>query len=140
MRIRETMQKEIGERMENRNDPPNTGDVSKWDCGSPLYDSFELVSIYSRLDRGLTITTTTDHTRGTRDYNSSFPSKIMSENLNLQCQCEKKRKTHRFSWLFRLALSISRALALWKSKQECPRHRLQSGFASEAHNKMGDHS
>ncbi|KAH9294420.1 hypothetical protein KI387_040376, partial [Taxus chinensis] len=27
--------------------------VSSWDCGSPLYDSYELVSMFNQLDRGL---------------------------------------------------------------------------------------
>lgn len=115
------------EQRANRNNPANTVEVSKWDCGSPLYDSFELVSIYSRLDRGLAITTTTDqNARGRRGYNSSFPCKFVSENVNLQCECCKKRKRNRFGTLFRLAFGMSRTL--WRSDLECPRHRVHSRY------------
>ncbi|GLJ46189.1 hypothetical protein SUGI_0972860 [Cryptomeria japonica] len=38
-------------RMENNSKRPKN--ISSWDCGSPLYDSYELVSIFNQLDRGL---------------------------------------------------------------------------------------
>lgn len=105
-----------------RNEGVNVSNI--WDCGSPLYDSYEIVSFFNQLDRGLiTPPEATDHT-GKQEIpcNPIFPSKFNSENVNLNCKCNKMKK-HRFRWFFRFAFNISRALALWASDDECPRHR-----------------
>lgn len=107
-------------------------DVSIWDCGSSLYDSYEIVSFFNLLDRGLITpapAAAADHTSSSNcnggqkiPCNPTCSSKFIVENVNLRCKCNKLKK-HRFRWFFRLAFNISRSVALWASDEECPRHR-----------------
>lgn len=108
------------------NDNPNV-----WDCGSPLYDSYEVVSFFYQLDKGLTtpppagteqITSSNHDGQLEIPANPTFPPKSILENVNSKSE-SKKLKKHRFRRFFRWAFNISRMLVLRPSAKKCPRHR-----------------
>eukprot|EP01018_Ginkgo_biloba_P004382 Gb_33471 [translate_table: standard] len=132
-------------------------DIYKWDCGSPLYDSFELVALCNQLERGLTPlhpssapsadhnwyqSTSPDSKRRKISHPFCFcisPDMSPESEFGMKSDCKKKR--HPFRWLFRLSLSISHALAVWTGEEERPRHgHYFTDFSSSAQKKMVEHT
>ncbi|KAH9294310.1 hypothetical protein KI387_040489, partial [Taxus chinensis] len=98
--------------------------VSSWDCGSPLYDSYELVSMFNQLDRGLAAlhrssTPPLDpHCKCQTSWISSHTQKLKRTSRHWQYtsgfdngerrSCKRKvNKKHPLTWLFRLPSIVS---------------------------------
>jgi len=97
--------------------------VTQWDCGSTLYDSYELVSLWNMMERVTTashppLLALTDHTStskndGKREIprNPTSSSEFVFENVNVKCQCWAVNK-HPFRRLFRMGFSFLRSPVL----------------------------
>ncbi|KAE8650237.1 hypothetical protein Csa_011169 [Cucumis sativus] len=106
-------------------------ELSVWDCGSPLYDSYELASLAHLIDRNLLAFPPPYHAgsrRITSNKVSHFhfshltpppPSAVINASLEKKPPAvvdELKNKLKKFKSTFRFS-SISNRFGLWRKKQ-----------------------
>ncbi|GLJ46180.1 hypothetical protein SUGI_0972730 [Cryptomeria japonica] len=137
--------------------------VPSWDCGSPLYDSYELASIINQLDRGLA--TLYPSSRPPPDRQSCYTSWISSKSQKIKrasgkytCRfCiissgnvvdarKRVNRKHPLGWLFRLPWIVSqgvKSIPFWKvAVGDCPSQKQitddrNGGQTSEGSNSNG---
>ncbi|KAK9143940.1 hypothetical protein Syun_013340 [Stephania yunnanensis] len=69
-----------------------------WDCGSPLYDAFELVSMAHIIDRNLTMATPSSSNRGEPDVVDSVSKRVVNRTVEDVLGAQPENKGLFSSW------------------------------------------